>query len=84
MQPNREDSGRAQLLQRALLAAQAAQAVASPSLASALAYLGLVSSNLSLPDELRTRAREAALRVAEAAVHLECLPEIPAFTEASE
>jgi hypothetical protein len=50
--------------------------VASPALASALSYLELVSDNVLLPDTLRGRAREAALRVAEAAVHLEYLPDI--------
>jgi hypothetical protein len=64
------------LLHDARLAAQVAQALASPALASALAYLKLVADNMLLPDTLRGRAREAALRVAEAAVHLEYLPEI--------
>jgi hypothetical protein len=76
MQPNRDDPARAQLLKDARLAAQVAQAVASPALTSALSYLELVSDNVLLPDALRGRAREAALRVAEAAVHLECLPDI--------
>jgi hypothetical protein len=64
------------LLHDARLAAQVAQALASPALASALTYLKLVADNMLLPDTLRGRAREAALRVAEAAVHLEYLPEI--------
>jgi hypothetical protein len=64
------------LLHDARLAAQVAQALASPALASALSYLKLVADNMLLPDTLRGRAREAALRVAEAAVHLEYLPEI--------
>src|SRR5260370_409854 len=76
MQPTRDDPARAQLLKDARTAAQVANAVASPALASALGYLELVSGNLLLPDELRIRAREAALRVAEAAVHLEYLPDI--------
>jgi hypothetical protein len=81
MQPNRDDPARAQLLKDARLAAQVAQAVASPALTSALSYLELVSDNVLLPDALRGRAREAALRVAEAAVHLECLPDIIDFQE---
>ena len=81
MQPNRDDPARAQLLKDARLAAQVAHAVASPALASALSYLELVSDNVLLPDMLRGRAREAALRVAEAAVHLECLPDIIDFQE---
>jgi hypothetical protein len=81
MQPSRDDPARAQLLKDARTAAQVANAVASPALASALGYLELVSGNLLLPDELRIRAREAALRVAEAAVHLECLPDIIEFRE---
>ena len=39
-------------------------------------YLELVADNILLPDALRGRAREAALRVAEAAVHLEYLPDV--------
>ncbi len=81
MQPFRHDPARTQLLKDARLAAQVAQAVASPALASALSYLELVSGNVLLPDELRARAREAALRVAEAAVHLECLPDVIQFKE---
>ncbi len=76
LQPNHDDPGRARSLHDARLAAQVAQALASPALASALTYLKLVADNMLLPDTLRVRAREAALRVAEAAVHLEYLPEI--------
>ncbi len=76
LQPPGDDPARAQLLKDARLAAQVAHAVASPALVSALSYLELVADNLLLPDALRGRAREAALRVAEAAVHLEYLPEI--------
>ena len=81
MQPSSDDPAHAQLLKDARTAVQVANAVASPALASALGYLELVANNLLLPDELRIRAREAALRVAEAAVHLECLPDIVEFTE---
>ena len=79
MQPSRDDPARTQLLRDARTAAQVAHAIASPALASALGYLELVADNLLLPDELRIRAREAALRVAEAAVHLECLPDVIEF-----
>ena len=58
------------------MAAQVAHAMASPALTSALSYPELVADNSLLPDALRGRAREAALRVAEAAVHLEYLPEV--------
>ena len=81
MQPTRDDPARAQLLKDAHLAAQVAHAVASPGLTSALGYLELLSENVLLPDELRARAREAALRVAEAAVHLDCLPDMVEFKE---
>jgi len=81
MQPIRDDPTRTQLLKDARLAARVAQAVAHPALESALSYLELVSGNALLPDELRSRAREAALRVAEAAVHLECLPEMIEFED---
>jgi hypothetical protein len=70
-----EDSARTQSLTDARLAAAVAHSVASPALTAALNYLELLIDNVQLPDELRARAREAALRVAEAAVHLECLPE---------
>jgi hypothetical protein len=76
LQPIGDDLAQVQLLKDARLAAQVAHAVASPALASALTYLELVADNALLPDPLRRRAREAALRVAEAAVHLEFLPEI--------
>jgi len=79
MQPNRHDPTRGQVLRDARLAAQVAHAVASPALTSALSYLELVADNVLLPDALRGRAREAALRVAEAAVHLEYLPEVIDF-----
>jgi hypothetical protein len=81
MQPLRDDPARVQLLKDARLAAQGAHAVASPALASALSYLELVTDNESLPDGLRARAREAALRVADAAVHLECLSDVVDFKE---
>jgi hypothetical protein len=67
------------VLKDARLAAQVAHAVASPALTSALSYLELVADNALLSDTLRGRAREAALRVAEAAVHLEYLPEVIDF-----
>jgi hypothetical protein len=76
-----DDPVSTQLLKDARLAAQVAHSVASPGLASALGYLELLSGNPELPDEVRARAREAALRVAEAAVHLECLPDIINFDE---
>jgi hypothetical protein len=76
LQPPGDDPARARLLNDARLAAQVAHAVASPALTSALSYLELVADNVLLPDALRGRAREAALRVAEAAVHLEFLPEV--------
>lgn len=81
MQASRDDPARMQLLKDARLATQVAHAVASPALLSALSYLELVSGNSLLPDDLRSRAREAAIRVAEAAVHLECLPDVVDFTE---
>jgi len=81
MQQNRESPARTQLLRDARTAAQVAHAVAGPALASALGYLQLMSDNGLLPDELRAKAREAALRVAEAAVHLECLPDVIEFSE---
>jgi hypothetical protein len=79
VQPNRDDPTRAQVLKDARLAAQVAHAVASPALTSALSYLELVADNALLSATLRGRAREAALRVAEAAVHLEYLPEVIDF-----
>jgi hypothetical protein len=81
LQPNRDNPARAQRLHDARLAAQVAHAVASPALASALSYLELVAGNVLLPDTLRGRARVAALRVAEAAMHLEYLPEVIEFEE---
>src|ERR1700730_11925250 len=81
MPPSHSGPARSQLLRDARLAAQVAHTVASPALASALGYLELVAWNTSLPDEVRARAREAALRLAEAAVHLECLPDIVEFNE---
>lgn len=80
-QPLQDHPAQTQLLKDARLAAQVAQSIASPGLASALGYLELVSDNAMLPDTVRSRAREAALRVAEAAVHLECLPDIIEFEE---
>ena len=81
MQPSGRAAGRRQVLKDAHRAVQVAHAVASPALTSALGYLELVADNPLLPDEVRAGAREAALRLAEAAVHLECLPEIGAFSE---
>jgi hypothetical protein len=81
VQAFRDDPVSTQLLKDARLSAQVAHSVASPGLASALGYLELLSGNTELPDELRARAREAAIRVAEAAVHLECLPDIINFSE---
>ena len=83
VQPNRDDPALAHLLREARLAAQVAHAVASPALTSALSYLELVADNVLLPDALRGRAREAALRVAEAAVHLEYLPDVIELEEGS-
>jgi hypothetical protein len=74
----RDDLPREQLL-NARLAVQAAHAVAAPSLVSALEFLQSVSANIVLPDELRAEARVAAIRVAEAAMHLETLPDSCAF-----
>lgn len=81
MQPFPDNQARQQLLKDARLAAEVAHAIASPALASALGYLELMSGNSFLPDQLRDRAREAALRVAEAAVHLEYLPDVVELTE---
>ena len=81
VQPFTDDLVSTQLLKDARLAAQVAHSLAGPGLVSALSYLELLSSNAELPDELRARAREAALRVAEAAVHLECLPDLINFQE---
>ena len=82
-QPNCDDPERARLFHDARLAAQVAHAMASPALTSALSYLELVVDNVLLPDTLRRRAREAALRLAEAAVHLESLPDIIGYEEGS-
>jgi hypothetical protein len=76
MQQFRDDPEHAKLLEAARLAAHAAHDIASPVLVSALSYLQPVSANLSLPLDIRDRVRQAAVRVAEAAVHLECLPAI--------
>jgi hypothetical protein len=65
-----------QLLETARLAARTAHEIASPPLVSALSYLASLSDNSLLPVELRYKAKQAALRVAEAAVHLEYLPEV--------
>jgi hypothetical protein len=70
------DPDRTQVLETARLAARTAHEIASPPLVSALGYLASLSDNSLLPVELRSRAKQAALRVAEAAVHLECLPEV--------
>jgi hypothetical protein len=78
MQTFREDLPRAQLLS-ARLAVQAAHEVASPALVAALEELESVSGNPSLPDALRAEAREAGIRVAQAAMHLESLTDSCAF-----
>lgn len=71
-----EDPDRTRVLEAARLAACTAYEIASPPMVTALGYLASLSDNSLLPVELRYRAKQAALRVAEAAVHLECLPEV--------
>src|ERR1700681_206212 len=71
-----DDQDRTHVLENARLAARTAHEIAGPPLVSALGYLASLSDNSLLPVELRYRAKQAALRMAEAAVHLECLPEI--------
>ena len=70
------DPERAQVLESARLAVRTAHEIASPPLVAALGYLATLSDNSLLPLDLRYKAKEAALRVAEAAVHLDCLPEV--------
>jgi hypothetical protein len=70
------DPERTHAFETARDAARAAHDVASPPMVMALGYLASLSDNSLLPVELRYRAREAALRVAEAALHLDYLPEI--------
>ncbi len=65
-----------QVLETARRAARTAHEIASPPLVSALGYLASLSDNSLLPVELRYKAKQAALHVAEAAVHLEYLPEV--------
>jgi hypothetical protein len=71
-----DDTDPAQVLETARVAARTAHDIASPPLISALSYLASLSDNALLPIELRYTAKQAALRVAEAAVHLEYLPEV--------
>src|SRR5712692_911535 len=71
-----DDPDRTQVLETARLAARTAHEIASPPLVSALGYLASLSDNSLLPVELRYKAKQAALRVAEAAVHLEYMPEV--------
>jgi hypothetical protein len=71
-----DDPDRTQILETAQLAARTAHEIANPPLVSALGYLASLSDNSLLPVELRYKAKQAALRVAEAAVHLEYLPEV--------
>ena len=71
-----DDPDRTQVLETARLAARTAHEIASPPLVSALGYLASLSDNSLLPVELRYKAKQAALRVAEAAGHLEYLPEV--------
>jgi hypothetical protein len=71
-----DDADPAQLLETARVAARTAHEIASRPLVSALSYLASLSNNSLLPIELRYTARQAALRVAEAAVHLAYLPEV--------
>ena len=71
-----DDPERTHVLETARNAARAAHEIASPPMVVALGYLALLSDNSRLPVELRDRAKEAALRVAEAAVQLDYLPEI--------
>jgi hypothetical protein len=70
-----DDPECAQVFESARLAARTAHEIASPPLVSALGYLASLSDDSLLPVELRYRAKQAALRVAEVAVQLECLPE---------
>ena len=70
-----DDAERKHVLESARLAARTAHEIASPPLVAALGYLTSLSNNSLLPVELRYRAKQAALRVAEAVVQLECLPE---------
>jgi hypothetical protein len=71
-----DDPDATQVLETARLAARTAHEIASPPLVSALGYLASLCDNSLLPVELRYKAKQAALRVAEAAVHLEYLPEV--------
>jgi hypothetical protein len=70
------DPDRTTVMENARLAARTAHEIAGPPLVSALGYLASLSDNSLLPVELRYRAKQAALRMAEAAIHLECLPEV--------
>ena len=71
-----DDPDRTQVLESARLAARTAHEIASPPLVTALGYLSSLSNNALLPVELRYRAKQAALRVAEAVIQLECLPDV--------
>jgi hypothetical protein len=70
------DPERSHVLEIARNTARAAHEIASPPMVVALRYLASLSDNSLLPPELRERAKEAALRVAEAALHLDYLPEV--------
>ena len=70
------DPERTHVMEIARNAARAAHEIASPPMVVALGYLASLSDNPLLPLELRDRAKEAALRVAEAALHLDYLPEV--------
>jgi hypothetical protein len=71
-----DDPERAQVFESARLTARTAHEIASPPLVTALGYLSSLSNNTLLPVELRYRAKQAALRVAEAVIQLECLPDV--------
>jgi hypothetical protein len=60
-------------LASARLAARQAHDIARAPLLIGVAFLNLVSSDPRLPRALRDRAREAAFRVAESAMHIEAL-----------
>jgi hypothetical protein len=76
LSPAVHDPERAELLEAARVAAQTAHEIAIPPLVSALGYLASLADNSLLPEEICQRARQATLRVVEAAVHLECLPDV--------
>ena len=72
----RDDPSHSLTLASVRLAVHAAYEISSLPLSGALRYLEMVRAVPLLSDELRERTRETALRVAEAAVHLECLRDL--------